>query len=97
MTATDAADFTFLRRAFEIARRARQHGNHPFRALLVDTDGAVLIEMDAMRNRSRAAFIGIALAVVGPNADAMAQQFNGPCDSFVKNKKLVQVLELMLK
>jgi len=43
---TDADDLTFLRRAFEVARRARQHGNHPFGALLVDAAGTVLIETE---------------------------------------------------
>ncbi len=34
----------FLRRAFEIARRARAGGDHPFGAILVGPDGAVLME-----------------------------------------------------
>ena len=33
-----------LRRAFEIARRVRDQGGHPFGALLVGPDGAVLLE-----------------------------------------------------
>jgi tRNA(Arg) A34 adenosine deaminase TadA len=37
-------DDDFLRRSFDIARRAVSHGNHPFGALLVDADGTVLIE-----------------------------------------------------
>jgi tRNA(Arg) A34 adenosine deaminase TadA len=36
----------FLRRSFEVARRARDHGNHPFGAILVDPDGAVLLECE---------------------------------------------------
>lgn len=35
---------TFLRRALELARLARERGNHPFGALLVDEQGAVLLE-----------------------------------------------------
>lgn len=35
-----------LRRAFEVARRARSHGNHPFGAILVGPDGAVLVEVE---------------------------------------------------
>jgi tRNA(Arg) A34 adenosine deaminase TadA len=35
-----------LRRAFAVARRARSHGNHPFGAILVDPDGALLIEAE---------------------------------------------------
>jgi len=46
MTTTQADDIAFLRRAFEVARRARQHGNHPFGALLVDGAGTVLLEME---------------------------------------------------
>ena len=34
----------FLRRSFELARKARDNGDHPFGALLVDAEGAVLIE-----------------------------------------------------
>jgi tRNA(Arg) A34 adenosine deaminase TadA len=39
-------DETFLRRAFEVARRARANGNHPFGAILVDDNGQVLIESE---------------------------------------------------
>jgi tRNA(Arg) A34 adenosine deaminase TadA len=40
-----ADDLAFLRRAFDVAQRARSHGNHPFGALLVD-GGEILIEME---------------------------------------------------
>ena len=43
---TEENDFALLRRAFDMARRARQHGKHPFGALLADTSGTVLIEME---------------------------------------------------
>ena len=33
-------DAHFLRRSFEVARRAMTHGNHPFGALLVDAEPA---------------------------------------------------------
>jgi tRNA(Arg) A34 adenosine deaminase TadA len=36
----------FLRRAFDVARRARQHGNHPFGAILVGPSGEVMIEAE---------------------------------------------------
>lgn len=39
-------DLTHLKRAIEIARRARQHGNLPFGALLVDEHGSVLLEAE---------------------------------------------------
>jgi tRNA(Arg) A34 adenosine deaminase TadA len=32
--------------AIELARRAREHGNHPFGALLVDEDGNVVLEAE---------------------------------------------------
>ena len=36
----------FLRRSFDVARRARGHGNHPFGAILVSAAGEVLIEAE---------------------------------------------------
>jgi tRNA(Arg) A34 adenosine deaminase TadA len=39
-------DFTLIRRAILIARRAVDHGNHPFGALLVDGAGQVLLESE---------------------------------------------------
>jgi tRNA(Arg) A34 adenosine deaminase TadA len=39
-------DEHFLRRSFEVARRAATHGNHPFGAILVDRDRKVLIETE---------------------------------------------------
>ena len=39
-------DEHFLRRSFDVARRAVTHGNHPFGAILVDQGGKVLIEAE---------------------------------------------------
>jgi tRNA(Arg) A34 adenosine deaminase TadA len=39
-------DAVFLRRAFDVARRARTHGNHPFGAVLVGPGGEVLFEAE---------------------------------------------------
>jgi tRNA(Arg) A34 adenosine deaminase TadA len=39
-------ELTHLRRAIEVARRAREHGNHPFGALLVGADGQGLLEAE---------------------------------------------------
>jgi tRNA(Arg) A34 adenosine deaminase TadA len=39
-------DEHFLRRSFDVARRAVTNGNHPFGAILVDQNGNVLIEME---------------------------------------------------
>lgn len=36
----------FLRRAFDVARRARRNGNHPFGAILVNPAGEVLMEVE---------------------------------------------------
>jgi tRNA(Arg) A34 adenosine deaminase TadA len=41
---TSELDEHFLRRSFEVARRAVTHGNHPFGAILVDRNRKVLIE-----------------------------------------------------
>jgi tRNA(Arg) A34 adenosine deaminase TadA len=40
----DATDVRHLRRAVELARLAREHGNHPFGSLLVSASGDVLAE-----------------------------------------------------
>jgi tRNA(Arg) A34 adenosine deaminase TadA len=44
----DAAerDARFLRRSFDVARRAMSNGNHPFGAVLIGRDGTVLIEAE---------------------------------------------------
>jgi tRNA(Arg) A34 adenosine deaminase TadA len=39
-------DEHFLRRSFDVARRALAHGNHPFGAVLVDENRNVLIEAE---------------------------------------------------
>ena len=39
-------DETLLRRSFDVARRARAHGNHPFGAILAGPDGEVLLEVE---------------------------------------------------
>jgi tRNA(Arg) A34 adenosine deaminase TadA len=39
-------DEHFLRRSFDVARRALANGNHPFGAILVDQHGKVLIETE---------------------------------------------------
>ena len=39
-------DELHLRRAIELARRARENGNHPFGALLVDAAGEVVLEAE---------------------------------------------------
>jgi tRNA(Arg) A34 adenosine deaminase TadA len=39
-------DEHFLRRSFDVARRAVAHGNHPFGAILVDRNRKVLIETE---------------------------------------------------
>lgn len=39
-------DKTLLSVAIEVARRARENGNHPFGAVLAGPDGAVLLEVE---------------------------------------------------
>jgi tRNA(Arg) A34 adenosine deaminase TadA len=39
-------DEYFLRRSFDVARRALTHGNHPFGAILVDREHTVLLEAE---------------------------------------------------
>ena len=39
-------DLEFLRQSIEVARRAREHGNHPFGAVLVDAKGTLLLEAE---------------------------------------------------
>lgn len=43
-TDTTGADEAFLRKAFDVARKAREHGEHPFGCILVGPDGEVLLE-----------------------------------------------------
>jgi len=39
-------DLRFMRAAIDVARRARDKGNHPFGAVLVDEEGHVLLEAE---------------------------------------------------
>jgi tRNA(Arg) A34 adenosine deaminase TadA len=42
----DERDERLLRLAIEVSSRSREHGNHPFGAVLADADGAVLLEAE---------------------------------------------------
>lgn len=42
----DERDKAYLRQAIEVARRAREHGNMPFGAILVDAEGKVVLEAE---------------------------------------------------
>ena len=44
MTSLRPYDETLLRKAFDVARRARDAGDHPFGSVLADGDGNVLME-----------------------------------------------------
>jgi tRNA(Arg) A34 adenosine deaminase TadA len=46
-------ELKFLRQAITIAQRAREHGNHPFGAVLVDENGVVLLEGENTVNTDR--------------------------------------------
>jgi tRNA(Arg) A34 adenosine deaminase TadA len=39
-------DEAYLRKSFDVARRALSHGNHPFGALLVSDDARILLESE---------------------------------------------------
>lgn len=39
-------DLKYLRAAIDVARRAREHGNHPFGALLADENGDVILQAE---------------------------------------------------
>ena len=39
-------DRQLIRASFEVARKARSNGNHPFGAVLVDTQGEILLEAE---------------------------------------------------
>src|ERR1700722_17322469 len=43
MSAATEQDLTFLRQAIDLARAAREHGAHPFGALIVDPSGQILV------------------------------------------------------
>ena len=42
----DEQDERLLRLAITISRRSRENGNHPFGALLADSDGVVLLDAE---------------------------------------------------
>jgi tRNA(Arg) A34 adenosine deaminase TadA len=42
----DERDDRFLRLAIAVSRRSREHGNHPFGAVLADASGVVLLEAE---------------------------------------------------
>ena len=42
----DENDFRFIRAAMDVARKARDGGNHPFGAVLVDEQGRILMEAE---------------------------------------------------
>jgi tRNA(Arg) A34 adenosine deaminase TadA len=46
MTADPEPDLRLLRRAIAVSLAARDHGNHPFGAVLVDADGVVVLEAE---------------------------------------------------
>ena len=62
-------DLRFLRRAIAIAQQARDHGNHPFGALLVDGQGSVLLEAENTVVSERDVTGHALLAIDGHNVD----------------------------
>ena len=43
---THEEDVAFLRRAIEVSRRSREHGNTPFGAILVNEDKQIVLEQE---------------------------------------------------
>ena len=43
---THEEDVAFLRRAIEVSRRSREHGNTPFGAILVNEDKEIVLEQE---------------------------------------------------
>jgi tRNA(Arg) A34 adenosine deaminase TadA len=52
-TLVTETDLKFLQRAIDVSRRARENGNHPFGAILVSSDGEVLLEAENTVNTSK--------------------------------------------
>jgi tRNA(Arg) A34 adenosine deaminase TadA len=48
----NTSELIVLRLAIDVARRAREHGNHPFGAVLTDEQGHVLLEAENTVNTS---------------------------------------------
>jgi tRNA(Arg) A34 adenosine deaminase TadA len=46
LPSTQAGDETLMRACFDVARRARARGNHPFGAILVSPSGEILLEAE---------------------------------------------------
>jgi tRNA(Arg) A34 adenosine deaminase TadA len=46
MSAAARDDAAFVRAAIAVAQRAREHGNHPFGAILVDAGGQMVLEAE---------------------------------------------------
>ena len=52
-TLVTETDLKFLQQAIDVSRRARDNGNHPFGAILVSSDGEVLLEAENTVNTTR--------------------------------------------
>jgi tRNA(Arg) A34 adenosine deaminase TadA len=52
-TLVTETDLKFLQQAIDVSRRSRENGNHPFGAILVSSDGEVLLEAENTVNTSR--------------------------------------------
>ena len=46
-------DLDYLRQAIAVAAKAREHGNHPFGAILVDAEGRMILEAENTVNTER--------------------------------------------
>ena len=79
-------DEHFLRRSFDVARRAITHGNHPFGAILVDANGNVRRRF--VGARSLPVFESM-IAEASHPASQSSYQFS----SYVTNSGLAEVIK----
>jgi len=79
---TKRDDAAFLRMSFEVARRARAHGNHPFGAILVGPAGEILLESENgyLPDRDMTAHAERLLATRASRA--FAQEFLATCTMY---------------
>jgi tRNA(Arg) A34 adenosine deaminase TadA len=52
-TPVTETDLKFLQQAIDVSRRSKENGNHPFGAILVSSDGKVLLEAENTVNTSK--------------------------------------------
>lgn len=72
----------YLRRAIAAARRAREHGNTPFGALLVDAGGNILMEQENVEITTHDATAHAELALIRRASMAYSPEFLASCSLY---------------